>query len=330
MTEIPDNFFTEEEPEFLRPYLSSYGMRRLKHVDMNCGMGYTSFPFFQKISPYSRYTHSLHTALCAWHFTEDRLITLACLFHDIATPAFAHTVDFAKGDYLKQESTEEKTKEILQKDPVISAQLAKDGIPLSSVCDYHLYPIADNPSPHLSCDRLEYTIGNALNYGYADLKTLKKIYDDLYRGKNEAGEEELVFETPACAEQFGLLSIACGKVYSSCNDRYGMERLARILAKGMQEGILKEEDLMKDEPYVAALLKESPLSEAWHAFTRLSSLEISEPKSEGALCLQVKKRYIDPYGKGRGRVSSFSHPYQKELKNFLADRQEEWMKGNTI
>ena len=36
--------------------------------------------------------------------------TVAALLHDIATPVFAHVIDFLNNDYEKQESTEAETK----------------------------------------------------------------------------------------------------------------------------------------------------------------------------------------------------------------------------
>lgn len=40
--------------------------------------------------------------------------TLAGLFHDIATPVFKHCIDFMNGDSETQESTEEKTSDIIR------------------------------------------------------------------------------------------------------------------------------------------------------------------------------------------------------------------------
>lgn len=44
----------------------------------------------------------------------------------------------------------------------IMALLKIDNIKLEEVNDYHIYPIADNDSPKLSSDRLEYTFQNGM------------------------------------------------------------------------------------------------------------------------------------------------------------------------
>ena len=40
--------------------------------------------------------------------------------------------------------------------------LKRDNIKIDEVADYHIYPIADNDTPMLSADRLEYTLSNGL------------------------------------------------------------------------------------------------------------------------------------------------------------------------
>ena len=80
----------------------------------------------------------------------------------IATPAFKHCVDFLNGDYMTQESTEDLTTELIKQSKEIMALLKRDNIDITEVDNYHLYPIADNDTPKLSADRLEYSLSNAL------------------------------------------------------------------------------------------------------------------------------------------------------------------------
>src|SRR5574344_326862 len=97
------------------------------------------------------------------------------LFHDIATPAFKHCIDFLNGDYMTQESTEDLTIKILSDSKEIMNLLKRDKIELSEVQDYHIYPIADNDTPQLSSDRLEYSLSNALfAYKLASIEEIKE------------------------------------------------------------------------------------------------------------------------------------------------------------
>ncbi|MCI8518860.1 MAG: hypothetical protein HFJ51_01730 [Clostridia bacterium] len=89
--------------------------------------------------------------MIVWNFTKDKKQTLAGLFHDIATPAFKHCIDFMNGDYGKQESTEELTQQIISESKEIMALLNRDNIKVEEVSDYHIYPIADNDTPRTFC-----------------------------------------------------------------------------------------------------------------------------------------------------------------------------------
>ena len=160
------SLYHSEIPEFLREFAATPPMQRLKQVGMNCGCEYTRFPRFAEIGPYSRYDHSLGVALIVWHFTGSVEQTLAGLFHDVTTPVFAHVVDFLNGDHLRQESTEAGVAECLAAWPEVTALLEKYRVTPEDISDYHRYPIADNDSPALSADRLEYSLGNLLNYGH--------------------------------------------------------------------------------------------------------------------------------------------------------------------
>ena len=48
--------------------------------------------------------------------------------------------------------------------------------------DYQIYPIADNKSPKLSSDRLEYSLSNGLfHYEVLSIDDVKEIYNDVIR-----------------------------------------------------------------------------------------------------------------------------------------------------
>ena len=115
-----------ELPQQLLPMAEAPAMQRLKHVGMHCGCEYTAYPIYRDaVAPYSRYTHSLGTAAIVWHFTRDLKQAVAAMLHDIATPAFAHVVDFLNGDHLRQESTESRTRAMIASSPELMALLDK-------------------------------------------------------------------------------------------------------------------------------------------------------------------------------------------------------------
>ena len=153
------DILSPEKPDFLEEYINMPEMQKQAGISVSCGTYYSKL--FPEITLwYSSLDHSVAVALIIWNFTKDKKQTLAGLFHDIATPAFKHVIDFLNGDYEKQESTEELTTKIISESKKIMSLLNRDGIKIEEINDYHKYPIADNDTPMLSSDRLEYTLSN--------------------------------------------------------------------------------------------------------------------------------------------------------------------------
>ena len=320
--------YFREIPAAVRDCLSSPALERLKAVGMNCGCEYTSFPRFARLQPYSRFDHSVGVARIVWRFTHDEEQAVAGLLHDVATPVFAHVVDFLRGDYMKQESTEDGTRAIIDGDEALQRALHAHGLKTDGVCDYHRYPIADNDSPRLSADRLEYTLGNLINYRICPPDEVRAFYFDLSVDTNEQGVPELVFSDAKTAEVFAFASLACSKIYVSDEDRYAMQMLSELLRDALTRGVLSEADLHSTEPQVIGkLLKNERTAAAWARFRAYRSMRRAEtPTGEGAWRrIAAKKRYIDPLIDGVGRVSAYSEAFRTAVSAFLADRQDGWI-----
>ncbi len=323
------SIYHHEIPAFLKPYLDTEAMQRLKHVDMNCGMNYTSYPRFREIEAYSRFHHSLGCALIVWHFTHDRIQSLAALFHDIATPVFSHVVDFVYGDYENQETTEERTAFLIMSDPGIMAQLDQDGIAVELISDYHKYPVADNASPRLCADRLEYILGDLADFKMADDQTIRSLYDNIELMINEDGLKEPGFRDQSIACKFAYYALECGKIYSGDENRFAMEQLAGILRTALKENIITQDDLYGCETDVIAKLKRSALNSRFAEFescTRVIRTDASDPQ---AICVSAKKRYIDPLCADGRRISEHCADLQKSIREFVSLDYRYYVKGVT-
>jgi HD superfamily phosphohydrolase len=322
--------YHEEIPDFLQACMETPIMERIRHIGMNCGCEYTAFPQFAGLEPYSRYDHSAGAALIVWHFTHDPGQAVAGLLHDAATPVFAHVVDFLHGDYLRQESTEAGTEMLIASSAELQAVLDQLGLTTKDVCDYHRYPIADNDPPRLSADRLEYTIGNSINYRICTVDDARRFYGDLAVGRNEDGAEELVFNSRPAAEAFAKAALACSGLYISDADRYAMQILSEVLQYAIERRVIGEEDLYTTEPEVIGkLLADSRTAARWKDFRALRRTA-SAPAPGPAGCwrkIAAKKRYIDPLVQGEGRVSELSPAFAESLSAFLNGSQEYWVCG---
>ena len=303
------SFYHADTPAFLKELSQTPELQRLRGVGMNCGCEYTRFPRFRRLKGYSRYDHSLGTARIVWHFTGDPAQSAAALFHDIATPTFAHSVDFLRGDALRQEATEEGTERIIRSSPTIGEILHRYDIPTEAVVDYHRYPIADNDSPRLSADRLEYTLGNLENFRLRPPAFLR-------------------LSDTATAIEFGFDALRCSRIYVSDEDRYAMQMLSELLGRSLERGFLTEEDLMGTETALIEKLRKNPQSAAeWKAFRSLRQMITEEALAPPELrrVIRAKKRCIDPLVAGKGRLSTICSPFAQELQAFLEEDQGGWL-----
>lgn len=259
--------------------------------------------------------------LIVWHFTGDMAQAVAGLLHDIATPVFAHVVDFLNGDHLKQESTESRTETMIAEDEELQAVLQKYSLTTAQVADYHRYPIADNDSPQLSADRLEYTLNNFAAFGLCSLSEIQSFYQDL-----GVDGDELCFRTPSVAAKFTRAALRTSRIYICDEDRYSMEYLAGILRVALDAGVLNADDLYTTEAKVIARLEAAEeTASQWRRFRSFSKILCSEKAKEGFLTVKAKKPYITPLIAGKGRVSDVFPAIGGEIRAFLDTRFNYWL-----
>ncbi len=232
------SILSEEIPEFLLDYIDTPEMQKQKEIYVVCGTIYS------KLYPdriwYSSLDHSVGVALIIWHFTKDKKQTLAGLFHDIATPAFKHCIDFMNGDYETQESTEELTTKTITESKEIMRLLERDHIKVEEVDNYHRYPIADNDGPMLASDRLEYTFSNGLGAVKKlwNLGEIKEIYETIEVLENEQGMPELGFSNLEKAEKFVHVASQLGCLYIDNKTKFSMQFLADTLKKMNEKSLI--------------------------------------------------------------------------------------------
>jgi len=324
------DIYSKDFPNFIKELINTPEFKRLSNVGMNCGCEYTSFSIFSKGKDYTRYEHSIGVALIIWHFTKDIKQSIAGLLHDISSPVFAHVIDFLNGDHETQESTEEKTEEIIANSMEIQEILKKYNLSTKDVYDYHMYPIADNDSPLLSADRLEYTLGNAFYYDFKSMEEIRDMYEDLVVSVNEFGQSEISFSTLDKAIEFTCVSIENSKVYSSNVDRFAMQYLADLLKLAVNKRVISMKDLYTvEDQVISKLKKDEELKSIWKDFTKLSQIFTSKEKPEYGYWVNIpaKKRYINPQVVSHGRVSSLSKNLSKEIDDFLNIDFNIWLSG---
>jgi len=306
-------------PKWLVKYINTKELLNQQYISMTCGTIYTNL--FNTNYFFSSLDHSIAVALIIWHFTKDKKQTLSGLFHDIATPVFKHCVDFMNGDYITQESTEDLTTEIISNSKEIMKLLKEDKIELTEINDYHIYPIADNDTPQLSSDRLEYSLSNALlTYNLINLEEVKEIYSDIEIQTNEENIKELGFKTKKIARKFVKITGQLSVIYMEDKTRYSMQLLADILKKLNEEKQITIKDLynLKEEDIIK-IIQNSKYADIFYIWKNAKKVKTSKEKPQNVyyVHLETKIRYIDPLINGE-RISKACKIAQKMIDKNLA------------
>ena len=291
---------SEDFPDFLNEYINTPEMLKQAKISVSCGTIYSKM--YNQMW-YSSLDHSIAVALIIWHFTKDKKQTLSGLFHDIATPVFKHSIDFMNKDYEKQESTEELTTKIISESKEIMTLLNRDGIKVEEVSDYHIYPIADNDTPCLSSDRLEYTLSNGLGATQKiwTLDDVKDIYDNIEIQKDEKGVEELGFKDIAIAEKFVHTMSILSRLYRREKTLFTMQMLADIMKIMSNNNLINVAEMynLSEKEVIERIEKCNVrnISNGFKTWKNATDILTSEVAPEGKYFVnieKVKKRYINP------------------------------------
>ena len=306
-------------PEWLNDYIETKELLKQRYISMTCGTIYSDL--FESEFFFSSLDHSVAVALIVWHFTHDKKQTLSGLFHDIATPAFKHCVDFFNGDYMTQESTEDLTSKIIGSSKEIMDLLKRDNIKLEEVDDYHIYPVADNDTPKLSADRFEYSLSNALlTYKLSNIDDIKRIYNDVFLDKDEEDTLELSFKSKATALEFVKITSKLSIIYRDDKTRYSMQLIADIIKKLNEDGLITKEDLYNmKESEIIEIIENSKYKDIFNIWKNAKNIKVSKEKPENVYFVHhgAKIRYIDPLV-NKKRISSISEEAKKEIDKNLS------------
>ena len=311
-------------PEWLLEYIDCEEMLRLAGISMLCGTDYSNMYDYKSFN--STLDHSVGVALMIWNFTKDKKQTLSGLYHDIATPTFKHCIDFMNGDSEHQESTEERTEQIIRNSKKIMSLLKRDNIKVEEICDYHIYPIADNDTPKLSADRFEYTISNGLFlYGAWGQDEIARYYNDISVMKNEQGIDELGFNTKEICKDFLHTILPIFAHYDSDENRTVMQFFADIVKSLNVKGFINVDDLYKmSERDVCKLILncgDEYLKQSFIKFRNATEIYAGDSPVNDRYCISVKgkKRYIVPLCKHNGeikRITGFDNSCKQAVENY--------------
>ena len=244
---------------FLKKYLKCPSLVRLMSVGYFCGMDFASKSVYNFDEYISRFDHSLTTSLLTYKVTNDKTMTVAALFHDIATPCFSHVIDYMNEDYEKQESTEELTEDIIKNDKYLLKCLKEDNIDVDNIVNFKNFSIVDNDRPKCCADRLDGVILTGIAWTKNVTKDdIKKIINDVRVFKNEDNEDEIGFNNRDIVSKIIDVSKSIDLYCHTNEDNYMMHLLANITKLSIDKGYITYDDLYSlNEVELFNILKKS-------------------------------------------------------------------------
>ncbi len=321
-----------EFPDFLEDYIFAPEMQRINKISIACGWDYSSY--YGTAYFLSNLHHSVGVALIVWHFTHDKKQTLAGLFHDIATPVFKHCIDFMNGDAETQESTEDKTYEMIADSKDIMVLLKRDGIKIEEVADYHIYPVADNDKSRLSADRLEYTFSTGLvEKRVWSLDKIAECYNDLTLCENEEGTTEICFKHKNIAEYYVHIASKLWPLWADEKNKAFMQFLADICKSMNKKGYLKIDELytLSEREVIDRILncEDDNIADAMKRFVNGKDVLISDKPIQGRYSIKMKgkRRYIIPLVLDDGlpkRINEISKNAKADIDNYLSQKYDKY------
>lgn len=328
------NILSNEFPDWLLDYINTPEMQRIHKISMSCGTDYSKC--FNLKYWYSNLDHSVAVALIIWNFTHDKKQALSGLLHDIATPVFKHCIDFMNGDSETQESTEEKTIDIIKNSNEIMYLLNRDGINIEDVQDYKKYPIADNNMPRLSADRFEYNFSSGLTFFrvWDDLNKIRKVYNNITIGKNENNIDEFVFKDKEVCEEYINIISKLWPQWINDADKIVMQFLADICKSMSNAGFLTIDDLynLSEKEVIEKILncEDSYLSDSFKKFQGVDKVYSSPVPIENKYCVNVKSkvRYVNPLVQtknGNKRIYEISNKSKQQIDNLLNNQKQNYI-----
>lgn len=314
-------FIDNDYPNFIDKYLNTKTLNRIKNVTYFCGCDYTKL--YSPLFLYTRFDHSLVVAHMTWHFTHDKIQTIAALLHDVGTPCFAHCIDYVFGDYINQESSEKEIIDVIKYDKELMSYLNEDGITLNNLTKLEKFPILENSSPQLCTDRLDGVLSTCYIWLHThSLDQIKNVYDNLIVLTNEYGNPELGFKNQDIADCFVSMVAVYAKELQKNEDKYVMKYVSEVVKLAVAEKLITLNDLYeKQEKDIVNIFANNFSS--WNLFASATTVTRTEAKPTGFyISFCAKKRNTIPLVNSSNHINRIDKVSKKakriysELENY--------------
>jgi HD superfamily phosphohydrolase len=296
--------------------LQSPELSRLKGV---CQHGVTSLlGFGPKVT---RFEHSVGAFLLVRKVGASVEEQVAALLHDISHTSLSHVVDYALSQ-PGEDSYHEVHKSRYLKTTQLPQTLTRHGFGDLKALDEELFPLVEQPSPHLCADRLDYSLRDSLAFGKFSLEKIQKVFDSLKAAPDPTSPNRLlVLDDPQLALALARAYLATDRdVWSNRSHANIYKRTGRIIKELVESGRVKEQALwvLSDADFWALMRREATPE----ILSELDRLETEGLPDENSLRLprETRIRTLDPDICQGGQVKPL--PLSVVLPEWAVERQQ--------
>ncbi|MEK6836673.1 MAG: hypothetical protein AABX94_03325, partial [Nanoarchaeota archaeon] len=186
------------------------------------------------------------------------------------------------------------------------------GFDYKFICDLNKFSLLENDAPNICADRIDYSLREII-----DFETPEKFNFILKSLINHKGT--IIFNSLEAAEIFSLDYAICQKEHWAGNEakaRYHI--LGKTLKRALDNKIIYLSDFLKTDNEVIEILQKSKDNEIIEGLNLLKSgFTVKLSNGSGAVVLQKKFRYVDPFVLNNGLLtllSSLSMVYKESLE----------------
>ena len=286
--------FDLTEPVLLE-LINSKPLQRLKGISQ-----YGLPPEMYHHKGFSRYDHCVGVMLLLRKLGASIEEQVAGLLHDLSHTAFSHVVDWVVGNQIAEDYQDQMHQKIIM-DSDIPGILLKYGFEVSTVLDYHNYPLLEQPAPGLCADRIAYALREFLDWAVPEIAPV--CVSALIQQNHK-----IVFSSRDAADQFARAFLKCQTEHWGAAEtclRYHL--LAEALKTAIAAKVISFDDLYQDDRYVLKKLKQSTNSTIQRSLALLSGqLHFTVNPENQQYSFHKKFRYVDPEFLEKGSVQRLS------------------------
>jgi HD superfamily phosphohydrolase len=220
---------------------------------------------------------------------------VAALLHDISHTAMSHVVDFALSEPGEGSFHEVHKMRYVQTTDIPDI-LTRHGFADLRPLEEELYPLVEQPAPHLCADRLDYGLRDAVGFGNLSLEDAKRVISTLSAQPSSTSPKRLlVLQDPELALVLARAYMACDRdVWGNTAHGDLYIRTAMLMRTLIRNGSVREEELwtLSDDDFWARM-RQAADADGQKAMDRLETEGLPDEKGL-PLPRSAKVRTLDP------------------------------------